>query len=170
MTPIERPTDSRMNLGVREIIESVRTAAAPITRALALELIDVECTGQGPRTLVRVFIDKPGGVTVADCERVHVSLGHALDIQDPIPHAYILEVSSPGLDRPLKAEEDYRRAIGKLVHLKLRRPFEGQWRLIGRLLDVQNDRLSLLVDRPAPARTISLERTVIADARLEVEW
>jgi ribosome maturation factor RimP len=84
------------------IAERVRTIAAPIARSLGVDVVDVECVGQGMRTLVRVFLDKPGGVSLEDCGQVHVSLSHALDVEDPIPHSYTLEVSSPGLDRPFK--------------------------------------------------------------------
>src|SRR2546421_6581430 len=75
----------------RPLAERVRAIAAPIIRALALELVEVQCAGHGTRTVIRVFVDKPGGVVVSDCEQVHLSLGHALDVEDPIPHAYTLE-------------------------------------------------------------------------------
>jgi len=116
----------------RPLAERVRAIAAPIIRALALELVEVQCAGHGTRTVIRVFVDKPGGVVVGDCEQVHLSLGHALDVEDPIPHAYTLEVSSPGLDRPLRRREDFQRSVGKLVSVKLRRPHNGQWRVVGR--------------------------------------
>jgi ribosome maturation factor RimP len=113
-------------------------------------------------------VDKPSGVTLDDCERVHVSLGHALDVEDPIPHAYVLEVSSPGLDRPLKNREDYQRSKGKLVNVKLRRSLDGQWRLIGRLVDV-DDRGIVLMPAGSPGQTVQVEWDVIAQGRLEVE-
>jgi ribosome maturation factor RimP len=154
----------------RDIIESVRETAAIIVRALDLELVDVECVGQGPGSIVRVFVDKPGGVNVNDCERVHVSLGHALDVKDPIPHAYVLEVSSPGLDRPLKRREDYHRSVGKLLNLKLRRPFEGQWRLIGRLVEDHDAGITLSLIRADQTRTVLFRWEDIAGGRLEVEF
>ncbi|WP_447978173.1 ribosome maturation factor RimP [Candidatus Nitrospira bockiana] len=138
----------------------------PIVRALALDLVDVECSGQGARTLVRVFIDKPAGVTLEDCEQVHVSLGHALDVQDPIPHAYTLEVSSPGLDRPLKRREDWARSVGKLVSVKLRQPLEGQWRLLGRLQGVDEQGITLSLT----GTERRVEWGAVADGRLEVEF
>ena len=94
-----------LNLRVQEI-------AAPILESHGLELVEAVCVGQGPRTIIRVFIDKPGGVTLTDCEQAHRSLSPALDVIDPFPHAYTLEVSSPGLDRPLRCPQDYRRLIG----------------------------------------------------------
>lgn len=152
------------------ITDSVRAVAAPIVRALELELVGVECVGQGPHSVVRVYIDKPGGVNLDDCEQVHVSLGHALDVTDPVPHAYRLEVSSPGLDRPLKYVDDYRRSIGKLVNLRFRDPFEGQWRVTGRLVEVNDATVDLTVTRSDGTRTIRVPWGNIAEGRLEVEF
>jgi ribosome maturation factor RimP len=149
-----------------QIVESVRRIADPIVRALDLNLIEVECIGQGSRTLLRVFIDKPGGVSLDDCEQVHHSLGHALDVNDPIPHSYTLEVSSPGLDRIFKRRSDYERALGKLVNIKLRTPVEGQWRLVGRLLGLDDEGVSLET-REQP---VSLDWSAIAEARLEITF
>src|SRR5262249_61084433 len=118
---------------------------------MGLELVDVECVGQGSRTVVRVYIDKPGGVTVSDCERAHVALGPALDVIDPFPHPYTLELSSPGLDRPLKRLQDYRRAVGTQVSVKLKQPIDGQWRIIGVLEEVNTQGMTTIVsDAPPP--------------------
>jgi ribosome maturation factor RimP len=150
------------------IVESVRGIADPIVRALDLDLVEVECLGQGARTLLRVFIDKPGGVSVEDCEQVHVSLGHALDVNDPIPHAYTLEVSSPGLDRPLRRRADYERARGKAVSIKLRIPRDGQWRLTGRLVNVTDD--GVIIQSEGPAEPQHLPWDSIAETRLEITF
>lgn len=152
------------------LADSVRAVAAPIIKALHLELIDVECAGHGPRSVIRVFIDKPGGVNLNDCEEVHVSLGHALDVVDPVPHAYRLEVSSPGLDRPLKHSGDYRRSIGKLLSLKLRVPYEGQWRVIGRLIDVNEQGIALERAGQDKTRSCRFDWEAIMGGRLEVEF
>ena len=152
------------------IQHSVTTIATPIVRSLDLELVDVECTGQGSRTLVRVFIDKQNGVTVSDCEQVHLSLSHALDVQDPIPHTYTLEVSSPGLDRPLKRRQDYARSIGKLVRLKLTNALDGQWRLTGRLQTVNEEGVVLEMEEGRTTELRHLARNTIGEARLEVEF
>ena len=150
------------------IVEAVRATAVPIIRALNLDLVEVEYAGQGSRSVVRVFIDKPGGVNVDDCEQVHVSLGYALDVEDPIPHAYVLEVSSPGLDRPLRRREDYERSKGKLVNIKLRQPLDGQWRIVGRLLDVQDQ--GILLRRPPSTQDMLFGWEAFAEGRLEVEF
>ncbi|GKS59968.1 ribosome maturation factor RimP [Nitrospira sp.] len=152
------------------VAQRVQEIAAPILWAMGIELVEVVCVGQGPRTIVRVFIEKPGGVTLHDCEQVHLSLGPALDVADPIPHSYTLEVSSPGLDRPLKTVEDYHRLLGKLVNLKVSRPWEGQWRLIGRLVGVDEAGITLMLVRGKVEQTTRLAWDWIASGRLEVEF
>ncbi|HZS12923.1 MAG TPA: ribosome maturation factor RimP [Nitrospirales bacterium] len=144
--------------------------AEPIVRALSLDLVDVHCAGQGPRTIVRVFIDKPGGVSVGDCEQVHVSLGHALDVEDPIRHPYILEVSSPGLDRPFRTRGQYVRAVGKGITVKLREPIDGQWKITGRLLETDDQGILLAPTGAAEAATRRLTWDAIAETRFEVTF
>jgi ribosome maturation factor RimP len=168
-------TQRKAGLGVlvkesRSVVDRISEAVSPILWTLGLELADVVCVGQGPRSVVRVFIDKPEGVTLEDCERAHKALGPALDVADPFPHAYTLEVSSPGLDRPFKRIQDYRRAIGKRVTLKLREPLAGQWRLVGTLTGVGDDAVTLELSEPAPSRTVTLEHKVIAEAKRAVTW
>lgn len=159
----------------RELAERVRTIASPIVRALGLDLVEVECAGHGSRTVIRVFISRAEGVSLDDCEQVHLSLGPALDVEDPIPHAYTLEVSSPGLARPLKNREAFQRAAGKLVRLKLRQPQEGQWSVVGYVLEVHETGL-ILQPRPAPRErterppAMTLGWDAIAEGRLEVEF
>lgn len=152
------------------VVDRVQDVISPILWALGLELVEVVCVGQGPRSVVRVLIDKPGGVTVTDCEQAHKALGPALDVADPFPHAYTLEVSSPGLDRPFKRLQDYQRAIGKEVSLKLRQPLNGQWRVIGRLAEADELAVSLIIpagrDQP---QTLRVKREEIAEARLVIK-
>lgn len=152
----------------RPVVDRISEAISPILWTFGLELVDVLCVGQGPRSVIRVFIDKPGGVTLNDCERAHVALGPALDVVDPFSHAYTLEVSSPGLDRPFKRIQDYRRAVGKRVSVKLREPLAGQWRLVGTLTDVTEQKVTMAVQDPASERTIEVELGSIAEAKLVV--
>lgn len=154
----------------RPVVDRISEAVSPILWTLGLELVDVVCVGQGPRSVVRIFIDKSDGVTLDDCERAHKALGPALDVADPFPHAYTLEVSSPGLDRPFKRIQDYRRAVGKRVSLKLREPLAGQWRLVGTLTDVADKTVTLDVNEPPPPRTVTLEQHVIVEAKRAVKW
>ncbi len=155
---------------LRRVTERIQEVAAPILWALGLELVDVVCVGQGPRTVVRVFIDKPGGVTLDDCEQAHESLSPALDVADPLPYAYTLEVSSPGLDRPLRRPQDYRRSMGKRIALKLRQPYAGQWRLVGQLIDVDEQAVTVAMKEADPSATVRLTFGEIAEGKLEVTF
>ena len=152
------------------MVDRLQQIIAPILWTLDLELVEVTCVGQGPRSIVRVFIDKPGGVTVEDCERAHMALSPALDVADPFPHAYTLEVSSPGLDRPFKRLQDYQRAVGKQVSVKLKQPLDGRWRVIGELMGVDDQTAVLAVpgSKAAP-ETLRLALEAIAEARLVVK-
>lgn len=154
----------------QRVAERVQQAAAPILWALGLVLVEVVCAGRGPRTVVRVFIDKPGGVSLDDCERVHQSLGPALDVADPVPHSYTLEVSSPGLDRPLKTSQDFQRAIGRRVTVKLRRPVGEQWRVTGQVLAVEPDGVMLVKEAAAPEATTRLALSDVVEGKLDIRF
>lgn len=118
----------------------------PVLRDLGYELVDVELH-LGRRRLLRLFIDKQPSVTLADCELVSAQIGAFLDVEDPLPGSYVLEVSSPGLDRRLRTAEHFRRFVNDEVRIELLRPREGRKRLKGRLTGVTGDRaVSLEVD------------------------
>jgi ribosome maturation factor RimP len=155
--------------GSEPVADRLQKIVSPILWTLGLELVDVICVGQGSRSVVRVLISKPGGVTIADCEQAHKALGPALDVADPFPHAYTLEVSSPGLDRPFRRLQDYQRAIGKEVSLKLRQPLEGQWKIAGRLMNVDDQAVVLDLIMSKMTKSIRLDREVIAEAKLVVK-
>ena len=155
--------------GPQTVADRLQEIISPILWTLGLELVDVVCVGQGPRSVVRVLINKPGGVTITDCEQTHKALGPALDVADPFPHAYTLEVSSPGLDRPFKRLQDYQRAIGKEVSFKLRQPVEGQWKITGRLMEVDERAVVLAVVAPRISQPMSLDREMIAEAKLVIK-
>jgi len=155
--------------GPQPVADRLQEIISPILWTLGLELVDVVCVGQGSRAVVRVLIDKSGGVSIADCEQAHKALGPALDVADPFPHAYTLEVSSPGLDRPFKRSRDYQRAIGKEVSLKLRQPLEGQWKVTGQLMHVDEQAVVLAVAGSRIPQTVRLSRDMIAEAKLVVK-
>jgi ribosome maturation factor RimP len=148
----------------------ISRVAKPILWSLGLELVDVSVGGQHARTVVKVFIDRQDGVTLEDCERAHRALSPALDVADPFPHAYTLEVSSPGLDRPLKRAEDYRRLRGKRVSLKLKEPHRGQWRIVGTIATVDDDAVTVTIEEQQPPETVRCEFGRIVKARQEVEF
>ena len=151
------------------VADRLHEIISPILWTLGLELVDVVRVGKGPRSVVRVLITKSDGVSITDCEQAHKALGPALDVADPFPHAYTLEVSSPGLDRPFKRSQDYQRAIGKEVSLKLREPLEGQWKIAGELMQVDEEAVVLKVVAARTFETVKLSRDMIAEAKLVVK-
>ncbi len=151
------------------VADRLHKIISPILWTLGLELVDVVCVGKGPHSVVRVLIAKSDGVSITDCEQAHKALGPALDVADPFPHAYTLEVSSPGLDRPFKRSQDYQRAIGKEVSLKLRQPLEGQWKIAGQLMQVDEEAVVLTVVAGRTLHTVQLSRDMIAEAKLVVK-
>lgn len=150
-----------------DITERVSRVASSIVAALGLELVGVRYAGRATGGTVKVTIDKPGGVTLEECTRVSRAVGHALDVEDLIEHRYTLEVSSPGLDRPLERAEDYEKSIGRLVRVTTRPPWEGPRVVIGRLNGMETD--TILVKDEAGVE-LAIPLGAISRARLEVEW
>ncbi|MBW2102897.1 MAG: ribosome maturation factor RimP [Deltaproteobacteria bacterium] len=130
----------------RRIAEQISSLADPVVDALGLELVDVEYLTQGGRWIVRVYVDREGGVTLDECAMLSRELGPLLDVKDVIPHEYVLEVSSPGLNRRLKKEKDFVWARGKKVKLRIRNPIDGRRNFTGMLTDVREGDLLLEVE------------------------
>jgi len=130
---------------------------------VGVELVECDLFQAGNRKILRIFIDRDKGVSVDDCADVSRSLGALLDLEDLIPQAYTIEVSSPGLDRPLKTTRDFERNIGHLV--RLMRPKGAPW--IGRLKAVTEDSLVLVPKGKAPELTV--KRAEILLAKVEAE-
>jgi ribosome maturation factor RimP len=126
-------------------LEAQITALAEKEAAsLGLEVVLAEIKGAGGRSVVRVYIDRqPTGVTLSDCEQFSKRFSVLLDVEDVIPFSYVLEVSSPGLDRPLVKESDYSRFAGKQARVKSRVAVDGQKNFRGKILGVTNGRLGL---------------------------
>lgn len=167
------------------IAEQVKTLVTPIITDAQLELVDVEYTREGQVHYLRIFIDKPGGVTIDDCQMISRECEVLLDVEDLIRTQYILEVSSPGLDRPLKKKEDYVRFRDRLVKIRTYRAIEGRKKFLGRLIGLTEDPVTntcvvtiCLEDetgRRLPAGKqvldeIQIPYDMIASARLEVEF
>ncbi|MEK6682824.1 MAG: ribosome maturation factor RimP [Nitrospirota bacterium] len=146
---------------------AIRDIIIPILNSFGFELVDMEYKKSGPRWFLRVFIDKKGGVSLDDCETASTHISQVLDVEDTIPHTYILEVSSPGLDRPLKRIEDYQRETGKLVRINTYKPINNQREFFGRILGVEGE-LIKIADRKIGEIEILLSD--IAKARLDVEF
>src|SRR5690606_18140489 len=113
----------------------------PAVAAMGCELLGIEYRGNPKNALLRLYIDKPGGVDLDDCRRVSHQVSGVLDVDDPISTRYTLEVSSPGLDRPIFKAADYDRFAGEKVRLRLQPPLDGRRRLAGVLRGLRGDQV-----------------------------
>lgn len=138
----------------------------PLLESLGYELVDLVLTAGRRSAQLQVFIDRPGGVNIDDCERVSHEVSALLDVQDPIPTGYTLEVSSPGLDRVLRRPQHYARFAGERVWVELREARAGRRRYTGRLQRVSEQGIELVVD----GVNVDLPFAEIARARLAPEW
>ncbi|HYR76149.1 MAG TPA: ribosome maturation factor RimP [Pyrinomonadaceae bacterium] len=150
----------------RSVAERVRDIAEQVAVDHGLELVHAEVGGPDGHPIVRVFIDKPGGVTHDDCSAVSVHLGTVLDVEDFIHSAYTLEVSSPGLERGLYKRADYERFAGSNAKIKMRNPVNDQRNFRGRIVSV--DESSVIFEDRTSGR-VQLPIDVIAKANLEVD-
>ena len=116
---------------ITDLIES-------ILLELGFELVDVDYLSEHGKWVLRIYIDKAGGVTIDDCSRISWELGDLIDIKDIVRHKYVLEVSSPGLNRPLKKKVDFDRVIGKKIKVKMKMPVNGRRNFSGYLKDVRD--------------------------------
>jgi ribosome maturation factor RimP len=117
----------------------------PAVAAMGYELADLDAH-VGKRGLLRLYIDRAGGVTLDDCERVSEQIGALLDVEDPLPGSYVLEVSSPGLDRKLRTLEHFERYVGEQAKVELKDARDGRRRFTGRLAGVEGGEVLLEVD------------------------
>ena len=158
-----------------DALARIREAADRVVAAHGLELFDVELTRESQGWVVRVTIDRPGpaataedSVSIEDCSTVSRELSAILDVEDPLDRAYTLEVSSPGLDRPLRNEADFQRFTGRMASIVLTQPVDGQTFFNGRIDGVDNGAVVILVGKKNRAHRIPVEG--IKRARLEVEF
>lgn len=126
-----------------EVVERVKAIAIPLFMELGLELVDVEFRREANGWILRLYIDKPGGVVLGDCQRVSEELSDLLDIEDLISHPYTLEVSSPGLYRPLCLEADFLRFVGQRARISTSSAVAGQRRFLGILRGYEEERILL---------------------------
>ena len=154
-------------MGMGEERSRVRQLVEEIVESQGYELVDVEFKGAGKNSLLRIFIDRPDGISHEDCELVSEHVGTVLDVEDLIPFSYTLEVSSPGLDRKLFKEADYIRFAGKLAKIQTRIPLEHQRVFRGRLRGLQDGKI--LVELPK-GELLEIPVDVVAEARLEFDW
>jgi ribosome maturation factor RimP len=154
-----RETDA----GRGPLLEKLNGLAGEVAVAVGAEVVLLEIKGEGGRSVIRVFIDHPGGVTLELCERFSKRLSVLLDVEDCVPFSYVLEVSSPGINRPLVKLSDFERFAGQDATVRTRLPVEGQRKFKGRILGVRESRVGLEL---APGRKIEIEFSGIEKANL----
>ncbi|WP_139488947.1 ribosome maturation factor RimP [Brevibacillus dissolubilis] len=148
-----------------KVTEIVADLLAPIMEETGLELVDIEYKKEGSNWFLRVFIDnETGNVDIDDCGLVSEKLGQRLDELDPIPTAYFLEVSSPGAERPLRNEKDYRKAVGKNVHITTTEPVDGESTIEGLLTTFEDGKLTVQEAK----KTYTIEMGQINEARTAI--
>ena len=152
--------------GGTSIEERVREIARRAAEERGLELVHVEFAGGARAPVVRVFIDKPGGVTHEDCSEVSTHVGTVLDVEDFIPGAYTLEVSSPGLERGLYGLGDFEKFAGRPAKLKTRNPVNGQRNFRGRIEGVEGE--DVIFEDKATGR-VRVPASEVAKANLEID-
>lgn len=144
-------------------VKKLETLLSPVIEGLGFVCWGIEYLSQGNHSVVRVYIDHADGITVDDCEQVSRQVSGVLDVEDPIGNRYTLEVSSPGMDRPLFYRDQYPDFIGSLLSIKLSEPFEGRRKYKGILRAVEGDEICLVVDEyelQLPFETIESARIV----------
>jgi ribosome maturation factor RimP len=150
------------------VVEKVREIVERVGASEGVEIVDVQLLGGGNSRVLRIFIDKPQGVTHADCEFMSLNAGTILDVEDVIPGAhYTLEVSSPGVERKLTKPRDFERFVGKKVKVALRAPIENQRSWTGKLTSFAEGILTL---EPSPGRSVQFPLDQVEKANLKFEW
>jgi ribosome maturation factor RimP len=153
-----------LDLNQRQSLETrIIELAEQVAASMGMEVVLVEIKGEGSHSVVRAFIDQPGGISLDDCERFSRRLSVSLDVEDWIPFRYVLEVSSPGVNRPLVKDADFRRFSGKNAKVRTRLPIEGQSNFKGKIVGVTEGRLELEV---APGKKVEIALMDIEKANL----
>ena len=161
-------------MSAETVVERVRAIAERVAGGYGLEIFDVQYRREAPGMVLRVRIDRPGpasteedSVSVHDCANVSRDLSAIFDVEEIVPTAYTLEVSSPGLDRPLRGLEDYRRFVGRLAKIVMREKVDGQGFFRGRLAGVEGQDILIDGEDGKPHR---VPYAVVTRANLEVEF
>ncbi|PWA13540.1 ribosome maturation factor RimP [Pueribacillus theae] len=154
-----------MAQSITELTEQIVT---PILNEMNLELVDVEYVKEGKNWFLRVYIDSKDGVDIEECGKVSEQLSQRLDEYDPVPQAYFLEVSSPGVERPLKKIEHFQNAVGKQVHIKTYEPIDGNKTFEGKLLQFDGEVATVEYKEKHRVKKAAIPYEKIASARLAV--
>lgn len=149
----------------KQIVDQVTEYLQPITDAFMYEIVDVEFVKEGPTYYLRIYIDKEGGVTIDDCQKTSRAIEVVLDEKDPIELPYMLEVSSPGLDRILKKDKDFERFSGNVVDVKLYKAVDKQKHFQGELVSKTDTELTI---KDESGKTIVFDTENVAMVRLAI--
>ena len=147
--------------------EAIQSIIERVTAREGLELVHWELVGPRSQSVLRIYIDKAGGVTHGDCELVSHQVGTLLDVEDLLPGHYLLEVSSPGVDRPLFKRADYERFAGSRVKVRTQAPINGQRNFRGRLKGIDGDVVRLEAE---PGGEVEIDFANITKANIEYEF
>ncbi|WP_042272851.1 ribosome maturation factor RimP [[Clostridium] dakarense] len=151
----------------RSIEATIEEIVSPITDAKGFEIVDIEYVKEAGEYYLRVFLDKEGGISLNDCEAVSRELSEILDVKDPIKDNYFLEVSSPGLDRPLKKDKDFVRYQGRDVEIKLYKPLNGSKQFEGELVGLTEDKnIKVIIDE----NEVEFNKKEVALVRLAIKF
>ncbi len=150
------------------VVEKIQEIAERVATSEGLEVVDVQLLGGGRSRMLRIFIDKPAGVTHQDCELVSQQVGTILDVEDVVPGGrYTLEVSSPGVERKLRTPREFERFVGQKVKIALREPIENQRHWVGSLAGFAEGIITL---EPAPGKSLHIPLDQVERANLKFEW
>ncbi len=150
----------------KEIVDRVREIIDPILFDERMEWVDIEYRRESKGWILRLYLDKEGGITLDDCVKVSREIGRTLDIEDVIQTPYTLEVSSPGLTRSLKTEKDFRTHLNRLIKLKTIDPIENRRQFKGKLLEVSENRIEIEIE----GKVFQIPLSNVAKANLEIDW
>lgn len=150
----------------KEIVDRVHSIVNPILSNEEIELVEVEYRREARGWVLRLYVDKEGGATLEDCTRVSQEVGRILDMEDFISIPYTLEVSSPGLTRPLKSEKDFIKYRNRLIKVKTLDPIENRRQFKGKLLGISENRIEIAMDE----EVLQIPLSNVANANLEIEF
>jgi len=154
-------------VSTKNILKTIKEQCEPIIETLGYELVDLEFVKEKDGRFLRFYIWKPEGITIDDCQHVSEVIGEKLDEIDVIQESYYLEVSSPGLDRPLKTDKDLKRNLGKDIEISLYKSLDGKKKIVGELVDFNDDKI---IVKDENSKVIDIERKAISKIKLAVKF
>ena len=154
-------------MGRKNVLKTIRENCEPIVEDLGYDLVDIEFVRENAEQFLRFYIGKREGISIDDCQKVSEAVGNKLDEIDPIEGSYYLEVSSPGLDRPLKTDKDLKRNIGKEIEISLYKNIDGKKKFTGELLDFSEIDITIMEENQEKR---AIQRDAISNIKLVVKF